>query len=158
MTYSIASTERSVSQPTPRQRSTGGKPPNSPTSNVHSLAVLWARKYYTAVTNQDQDESVSSLAAADLKEIASLEGRQSTAEKMMQKLNFASAQAWSLTETLLSEEIRRHGINPELVNPLEIAADTRSLFQKTANAYAQRATPRRLSVIVGKDFGQVRQK
>ncbi|MEQ8542259.1 MAG: hypothetical protein RIB93_32995 [Coleofasciculus sp. D1-CHI-01] len=163
MTYSIASTERSVSEPTPRQRSTGGKPPNSSksdssTSNVHSLAVLWARKYYTAVTNQDQDESVSSLAAADLKETASLEARKSTAEKMMQKLNFASAQAWSLTETLLSEEIRRHGINPELVNPLEIAADTRYLFQKTANAYAQRATPRRLSVIVGKDFGKVRQK
>lgn len=161
MTYSIASTERSVSQPTQRQRSTVEKTPNSSTSNsstsnVHSLAVLWAKKYYTAVTNQD--DSASTLAAADLKESASLEARKSTAEKMMQKLNFASAQAWSLTETLLSEEIRRHGINPELVNPLEIAADTRCLFQKTANAYAQRATPRRLSVIVGKDFGKVRQK
>jgi hypothetical protein len=76
----------------------------------------------------------------------------------MQNLNLASAQAWSLTETLLSEEIRRHGINPDLINPLEIAADTRILFQKVLDAYAERSTPRRLSVIVGKDFGQVRQK
>jgi hypothetical protein len=76
----------------------------------------------------------------------------------MQNLTWASAQAWSLTETMLSEEIRRHGINPDLVNPLEIAADTRILFQKVVDAYAERSTPRRLSVIVGRDFGRVRQK
>jgi hypothetical protein len=96
--------------------------------------------------------------AANVKEIAGKQGRERTAQKLMQNLNLASAQAWALTETLLSEEIRRHGINPELINPVEIAADTRMLFQKVVNAYAERATPRRLSVIVGKDFGQVRQK
>jgi hypothetical protein len=125
-------------------------------SNVHSLAALWARKYYVSVTTEDEQSSPKTT--DNLKEVTSKEGRERTAQKLMQNLNLASAQAWSLTETLLSEEIRRHGINPDLINPLEIAADTRVLFQKVLDAYAERATPRRLSVIVGKDFGRVRQK
>jgi hypothetical protein len=96
--------------------------------------------------------------ADNLREVASREGRERTADKLMQNLTLASAQAWSLTETLLAEEIRRHGVNPDLVNPLEIAADTRYLFQKVLDAYAKRLTPRSLSVIVGKDFGRVRHK
>jgi hypothetical protein len=125
-------------------------------SNVHSLAALWARKYFVSVTGQDEHSALNET--NNLKEIASKEGRERTTQKLMQNLNLASAQAWSLTETLLSEEIRRHGINPDLINPLEIAADTRVLFQKVLAAYAERSTPRRLSVIVGKDFGLVRQK
>ncbi|HEY9796960.1 MAG TPA: hypothetical protein V6D30_15060 [Leptolyngbyaceae cyanobacterium] len=130
--------------------------PSAPAENVHSLAALWARKYYVSVTATNEQSSLNK--ADNLKEIASKEGRERTVEKLMQNLTLASAQAWSLTESLLSEEIRRHGINPNLINPLEIAADTRFLFQKTLNAYAERATPRHLSVIVGKDFGRVRQK
>lgn len=130
--------------------------PSKSKSNVHSLAALWARKYYVSVTTEDEQSSPKPT--DNLKEVTSKEGRERTAQKLMQNLNLASAQAWSLTETLLSEEIRRHGINPDLINPLEIAADTRVLFQKVLDAYAERATPRRLSVIVGKDFGRVRQK
>jgi hypothetical protein len=130
--------------------------PGATASNVHSLAALWARKYFVSVTTDDEPSPLKK--ADDLKELASKEGRERTADKLMQNLTLASAQAWSLTETLLSQEIRRHGINPDLINPLQIAADTRYLFQKAVNAYAERATPRRLSVIVGKDFGRVRQK
>jgi hypothetical protein len=126
-------------------------------SNVHSLAALWARKYFVSVTATEHQQ-LSHQKTDDLKEITSKEGRERTAEKLMQNLTLASAQAWSLTETLLAEEIRRHGINPDLINPLEIAADTRHLFQKVLDAYADRATARRLSVIAGKDFGRVRQK
>ncbi|HEY9691979.1 MAG TPA: hypothetical protein V6D15_07225 [Oculatellaceae cyanobacterium] len=128
----------------------------SPDSNVHSLAALWARKYYTAVTSPEQTDQLKKVDT--LKEVTSKEGRDRTAKKLIQNLNLASAKAWSFTENLLSEEIRRHGINPELINPLEIAADTRYLFEKALNAYALRATPRQLSVVVGKDFGKVRQK
>ena len=129
--------------------------PGTTGGNVHSLAALWARKYYVSVTANEQSQVKN---AENLKEITSPEGRERTAQKLMQNLTWASAQAWSLTETMLSEEIRRHGINPDLVNPLEIAADTRILFQKVVDAYAERSTPRRLSVIVGRDFGRVRQK
>lgn len=125
------------------------------TATVHSLAALWARKYFVSVnsTKQKQHKNVENL-----KEVASKKGRERTTDTLMQNLTLASAQAWSLTETLLSQEIRSHGIDPALINPLEIAADTRHLFQKVLQAYAERSTPRRLSVIVGKDFGQVRQK
>lgn len=128
----------------------------SPTSNVHSLAALWARKYFISV--KPTDEQVTSPNSDSLKEVNSQEGRERTAEKLIQNLTLASAQAWSLTEQLLSEEVRRHGIDPGLINPLEIAADTRELFQKVLKAYSESATPPKLSVIVGKDFGRVRQK
>ena len=130
--------------------------PETAGSNVQSLAVLWARKYYLSVTEETQQSSLKE--GDNLKEVTSKQGREHTVEKLMQNLTLASAQAWSLTETLLSEEIRRHGINPNLINPLEIAADTRFLFEKALDAYAERSTARRLSVIVGKDFGRVRQK
>jgi hypothetical protein len=128
----------------------------SATSNVHSLAALWARKYFISVTAND--EQATPATSESLKEINSKEGRERTADKLMQNLTLASAQAWSLTEQLLSEEVRRHGINPELINPLEIAADTRELFQKVLKAYSDSESPPKLSVIVGKDFGRVRKK
>lgn len=143
MTQSLASTAVKVSS----------QPLNS---NLHSLAVLWARKYYRSVTpGEDEGQETESKSLTDL---ASPAEKKHTANKLLQKLSLASAQAWSLTETLLSEEIRRHGINPDLINPLEIAADTRYLYQKALDAYAEGAPPQRLSVIVGKDCGRVRQK
>lgn len=146
----------SSSVASPSDSATQSAQQGSKVRNVRSLAALWARKYYVSVTSDREQSSLKK--ADDLREVASKKGRERTAEKLMQNLNLASAQAWALTEQLLSVEIRRHGINPELVNPMEIAADTRYLFQKTLDAYADRATPRRLSVVVGKDFGQVRQK
>ncbi|MBD1804593.1 hypothetical protein H6F98_03775 [Microcoleus sp. FACHB-SPT15] len=130
--------------------------PQSSKSNVHSLAALWARKYYVSVTGMEEQASIEK--DENLKEVTSKEGRERTSDKLRQNLTLASAQAWSLTETLLSEEIRRHGIDPNLINPLQIAADTRHLFQKALAAYSEHTTPRRLSVVVSKDFGQVRQK
>lgn len=122
---------------------------------VHSLAALWARKYYVSVTaDYDAEQNRKD---ANLREINSKEGRDRTASKLMENLNLASAKAWSKTETLLSEEIRRHGINPDLINPLQIAADTRFLFQKVLNAYSEMETAQRVSVTVAGDFGRVRQ-
>lgn len=143
MTHSLASISAQV-QSQPSQ------------SNLHSLAVLWARKYYLSVASREDEEKLTE--SEKLTEATSLEGRVRTANKLAQNLTLSSAQAWSLTETLLSEEIRRHGINPDLINPLEIAADTRYLFQKALDAYAEAVPPQRLSVIVGKDCGRVRRK
>jgi hypothetical protein len=149
MTPSLASAPAKVQSPHVAVR-------NSSKSNVHSLAALWARKYYRAVTVDYDAEHLRQNES--LKEVTSKEGRACTANKLMQNLTLASAKAWTKTETLLSEEIRRHGINPDLINPLEIAADTRYLFQKVLNGYAERATAQRVSVIAVSDFGQVREK
>ncbi len=125
-------------------------------SNIHSLAALWARKYYISVT--EEYDAQQTKKSQSLKEVTSKEGRACTAQTLMKNLNLASAKAWSKTETLLSEQIRRHDLNPDSINPLEIAADTRYLFQKVLDAYSERITAQRASVYVGKDFGQVRQK
>jgi hypothetical protein len=93
-----------------------------------------------------------------LPEIASREGRYKTAERLQKNLSLASAEAWSLTERLLSLEIRSHGINPALINPLLIAEDTRLLFQKALDAYRERLTPPRLAAVLGGDCGALRKK
>jgi len=124
-------------------------------SKVISLAALWARNYFVAVTHIE-DKPLKEKEC--LAEIASKEGRSQTAETLRANLTLASAQAWSLTENLLSEEIRRHGIDASLINPWEIAADSHELFHRALSAYGDRLTPRRLSVLVGEEFGRVRQK
>lgn len=123
--------------------------------NLHSLAVLWARKYYLSVTSQNEEKQQN---AENLTETNSKPGRSRTSNKLMQNLTLASAKGWALTETLLSKEIRRHGINPDLINPLEIAADIRNLYEKALDAYAAGVSAQRLSVLVAKYCGKVRKK
>lgn len=125
-------------------------------SNPHSLAAIWARKYVTAVMTRDDAEKLK--LNHNINEVSSSQGRSLTASKLMRNLTQASAQAWSKTEDLLSDEVRRHGIDPALIDPWQIAADSHNLFKKCLDAYADRATPRRLSVMVARDFGLVRQK
>ena len=127
----------------------------SPTK-ISSLAALWAKNYIISVTTRDAAERLRK--SADLAEITSHEGRVRTATHLTQNLKLASAQAWSLTENLLAEEVRRHGIDLNVINPWQIAADSHALFAKALSAYGDRVTPRRLSVIVGGEFGRVRQK
>lgn len=131
-------------------------PSNSDTSpsNLQSLGAIWAKKYYISVTGSEDLADLTN--SENFQEVNSPEGRAQTANKLHQKLTLASARAWSKTETLLSEDIRRHGIDPDLINPLQIAADTRFLFEKVLNAYANSISAQRVSVVVAEDFGQVR--
>jgi hypothetical protein len=123
--------------------------------NLHSLAVLWARKYYLSVSAKENEEQQQKEST---QEVSSIAARTRTTNKLMQNLTLASAKGWSQTETLLAQEIRRHGINPDLINPLEIAADVRNLYEKALDAYADGVPPQRLSIIVGRDSGRVRRK
>lgn len=136
--------------------STEAKNGKSAGAKVSSLASLWAKNYIISVTTRDEAERLRK--SADLAEITSHEGRVRTANHLKHNLKLASAQAWSLTENLLSDEVRRHGIDLNVINPWQIAADSHALFQKALDAYGDRVTPRRLSVIVGGEFGRVRQK
>jgi len=130
--------------------------PASEKNALHSLAALWARKYVISLTTRDEAEKLRRN--KNLFEATSKEGRANTAQTLIQSLTLASAQAWSKTETLLSEEVKRHGINPDLINPWQIAEDSHKLFQRALEAYANRLTARRLSVILGTDFGHIRRK
>lgn len=119
-----------------------------------SLAALWARKYVKGLAARE----IPVEQAKSLTELTGKDGRSHTASKILQNLSLASALAWSLTEALLSNEIARHEIDPSLINPWEIAADAHRLYQLAFQAYADGITPQRLSVVVGHEFGQVRQK
>ncbi len=126
-------------------------------TDAHTLAVLWARKYYMSIINRKAAEQLKQ-ASPSLSDLASKEGRQQTAASLLKHLPLASAQAWTLTEKLLSQEVNAHGIDPDLLNPLQIAEDSRILFQKALDAYAEGLTPRRLSVVVGSESGAIRKK
>ncbi|MDX2228097.1 MAG: hypothetical protein NW220_00575 [Leptolyngbyaceae cyanobacterium bins.349] len=121
-----------------------------------SLAALWARKYIIGL--QTQEAAAQSTRVASEVEANSLAGRSRTAQFLSRQLSRASAQAWSTTETLLMGEIQRHQINPQLVDPWQIAADSHQLFQQCLEAYRDRVPPARLSVLMGSAFGQIRQK
>lgn len=145
MTYLTASTPNLVNAPS-HEWATGSAKPSS-------LATLWARKYVSTVTESDRapdsvDQSLSDFLSPD--------GRSHTITKLKKILTQASAQGWSLTETLLDGEIARHGIAPDLVDPWAIAASSHKVLQKTLDAYLQAVTPQRLSVLIGADLGQIR--
>ncbi|MBD2181963.1 hypothetical protein H6S82_04920 [Planktothrix sp. FACHB-1355] len=118
-------------------------------ATVQSLAHQWAKKYIENLQINSQNES--SKQPHKLADIVSKAGREQTAEKLMHSLRFVSAQAWNKTEGLLAKEIYRHRINPRLINPWEIAADSFRIYEKALLIYTQQAPPRRLSVVMGLD-------
>ncbi|KAM3093536.1 hypothetical protein ACKFKG_19170 [Phormidesmis sp. 146-35] len=131
-------------------------PTDTAKSNLHTLAAAWARKYIVSVTSDYDEAQIKKVDR--FSDYASLEGRQYTTEKLMKSLKSASAQAWSMTENLLAVEVLRHGIDSDLLDPWQIAADSHQLFEKALVAYGDRLTPQRLSVVIGDDCGRLRQK
>jgi hypothetical protein len=128
-------------------------------SGTKSLAALWASKYIKAIASYDaSNQPKPSGTSTDLIELASQIGRARTANRAIKNLNMASALAWSLTESILVDEIPRHGIDPDLVDPWKISADVHQLFDQVLKAYANGESPQRLSVLVGNRFGQIRRK
>ncbi|UIE39133.1 hypothetical protein [Leptodesmis sichuanensis] len=119
-----------------------------------ALAKLWGKRYVQsllsyshALSNRDRDR---------FSEVSSLEGRAQTVAKLLKSLNFASAQAWSKTESLLTAEVQRHGINPHYIDPWQIARDSHRLFEKVLEVYHQGKAPQSLATVIGPECGRVR--
>ncbi|MBD2388843.1 hypothetical protein [Cylindrospermum sp. FACHB-282] len=114
--------------------------------SVESLAQQWARKYLQNLqVDTTEPESSEPL---NLSALVSLEGREKTAQKIMTSLRSVSAKAWNKTEALLSEEVKQHQINPSIINPWEIAADSFKIYQKALDVYTQQAAVRPLSLVM----------
>ncbi|MGP1382459.1 MAG: hypothetical protein ACTS2F_02810 [Thainema sp.] len=128
----------------------------SAVTKQRSFARLWARKYVIAVSKGDNAANIASTKT--LAEATSRLGRAETAAHLKKHLRLASAQAWTATENLLSHEVLRHRINPDLINPVEIAADSRELFEQALDAYENRITPHRMSVGMSNACGKMRAK
>jgi hypothetical protein len=132
------------------------KLPEAKGVSVSSLAVSWAKKYYSTVAareNQAQRQIPQSPESSNFDE-----NRAKIVDKLTETLKVASEIAWSKVEALLGEQIEQHAIDPSLIDREEIAADTRTLYRKAIDAYGDREPVFRLSVLVGKDIVRVRRK
>jgi hypothetical protein len=121
-------------------------PPTENQNTVESLAQQWAKKYVQnlQIDHKAQENSVTS----NLSEIVSPMRRKRTAKKIMESLRTVSAKSWNKTEALLSTEVIQHGIDPNLINPWEIAGDSFKIYQKTLDVYTQQAVLRPLCQVI----------
>jgi len=114
---------------------------------VQSLPQLWAKKYVGKLIDPD----------SVWKEQASL-GRTALATKLQEHLRNTSAKAWTKTETVLGKEVQRHDIEHQLINPWQISRDVYHIYEQALDAYANNILPRRLSVLVGPELGEIRRR
>jgi hypothetical protein len=120
---------------------------SSESNAVESLPQLWAKKYIQKLVDPE----------AVWQNQASM-GREAIAIKLNESLRHTSAKAWTQTEAVLGKEIQRHDIDPKLINPWQIAKDVHYIYEKALAAYAKRTLPRRLSVAISADLGEIRHK
>ena len=112
------------------------------------FSEAWAKKYLRNLA--EQDDRIEVLKHS---EIAS-----EVATTLKQALRTTSLQAWGKTEALLSQEVIRHQIDPELIDPWEVAKDTHTIYQTALSAYAQQIPPAKFSTKIARDLGKIRQK
>lgn len=106
-----------------------------------SLAALWAQKYVQKLRAQTAPSEAPNAQLA---------------QKVKGSLRFASSQAWAKTEKLLTAEMTRHRLDPDLIDPWQIAEDSRQLFEKAAESYQEQLSPERFSVEIAASCGQLR--
>ena len=109
------------------------------------LAGIWAKKYVNTLLAHSWESSSPQE-----------KGPEQTAQKILDNLRFASSQAWSRTEELLLEEVKRHRISPSLIDPWKIAEDSRTLFEQAAESYKAQLTPAQFSVVISPICGRIR--
>lgn len=112
-------------------------------TSVPSLANIWARKY---IQNLQVDAPKQEMQSNNFAEILSSERRTVTATNLLQALRFSSAQAWARTESLLIGQLQSHGISPDLIDPWQIAADSRFLLDQVLKVYTENAASRLVEI------------
>lgn len=129
---------------------------NSEGVSANSLAVSWAKKYYSVVGGGKNQRL--RLIPENPESINFEENRAKIVDKLTDTLKVASEIAWNRVEAILGGQIECQGIDPSLINPLEIVADTRKLYRKAIDAYGDGESVFRLSVLVGRSIIEVRRK
>jgi hypothetical protein len=112
-----------------------------------SLALQWAKKYLQNLNN-DFSRVEDNQEMLHLKDVVSQAGREQTAQKLMKSLRTVSHQTWNKVEMLLSQEMERHQIDPKLINPWEITADSFKIYEKTLEVYTKQAPLRQLAMVM----------
>lgn len=112
------------------------------------FSQAWAKKYLRKLAERDDQ-----VEALNRSEVAA-----ELATTLMQTLRTTSVQAWAKTEALLSQEIIRHQIDPQLIDPWAVTKDAHQIYQTALSAYAQQISPPKFSTWIAKDLGDIRQK
>ena len=129
---------------------------NSGSVSADSLAINWAKKYYSAV--EAGKNQTLRIIQENPQSINVEENRAKIVDKLTDILKVASEIAWGRVEATFGQEIKYQGIDPNLINPSEIIADTGKFYHKAIEAYADREPIFRLSVLAGKDMIEMRRK
>jgi hypothetical protein len=116
-------------------------------NSATSLAKQWAKKYLQRLIDPEESWETGALGTRSL-----------IAQRLLQSIRSINLQAWAKTETLLSQEVKRHGINYKLIDPYEIARDAYHIYEQALSAYAEQLTPQRLCVFIAPDVGSIREK
>jgi Phycobilisome protein len=133
-------------------------PASSPNSNSESvplmnanLSVAFAQKYLQKVTGNSELDSTTENRFLERR-------RQGVAGRLSAALRAISAKSWTQTEGLLAEEILRHGIDADLIDPWQISGGIHQVYKHAIAAYAQQQSPYQLVTKVGPILGQARQQ
>ncbi|MEN9251185.1 MAG: hypothetical protein Q6K99_05265 [Thermostichales cyanobacterium BF4_bins_65] len=104
-----------------------------------ALATLWAKKYVNTL-GQAEDATVH------------------LCERIRGSLRFASSQAWAKTEQLLAPQLEKQRLDPDWIDPWQIAEDSRQLFKRAAGSCQTHISPEKFSTDIARVCGQIRQR
>lgn len=118
-------------------------PEASEGNEIVHLSKEWAKKYV---------QELKSL------ELSSESSKEEASEELLSSLRSASAYAWNKTEQFLANEVKRHKINYELIDPWEISQDIHGIFETTIQSYRDEISIQKLSVLISENIGNIRKK
>jgi hypothetical protein len=131
------------------------RPLKSSSRPVTSLAQQWAKRYVQNL--QGGSVGAGEPAVGTVTGVARKKSRVEMAEQLRQSLRLACAGGWSKTEMLLAGEMKRHGLDLDLINPWQIAADAHQIYARALEFYADREAPQGFSLSISRDLGRIRQ-
>ncbi|MGB3518773.1 MAG: hypothetical protein WBA43_20115 [Elainellaceae cyanobacterium] len=115
-------------------------------SSLHSFSQAWAKRYVQQVHQPSPFPTNAQTSRYDI------------AEHLRQELRAVSARAWSKTEHLLAEQVKRHQLPPNLINPWAIAKDVHDIYDQAFISYVSSVTPERFAVNISPLLGHIRAK
>lgn len=116
-------------------------------NSTETFSKLWAKKYVQKVREPENSRKGNPKGLEVV-----------NAQRLLDSIRSITIQSWSKTEILLSQEVRRQGINYRLIDPWEITKDAYRIYEKVLLAYGDRVMPQRLAVFIASDLGYIRQK
>ncbi len=115
------------------------------------LSVAFAQKYLEQLEGTKPPTQVIEV---DFK----ARRRLGIAKELLASLRSVSAKSWTQTENLLAQEILRHDIDPNLIDPWSVSGGVHKVYKLAIEAYAAQHSPHKLVTKVSPILGETRQE